>query len=60
VVAKVELAGADVRVPDPDARGVEANQHLIRRGRRNRQRLHAEDVGAAEPIDGCSLHRLRN
>ena len=59
-VAKLELAAAGVGIPDADARDVEADQHLVRPRGRDGERLHPDDLGATEPIDGRGLHRLRN
>ena len=60
LLARRNLALADVGIPDADAGGVELDEDLVRARFGHRQRLRVDDFRTAETIDRGRLHRLGN
>src|SRR5205085_1734586 len=56
LIALGPFAGARLRVPDPDAGGVEGDQHFVRADLRHRKIPYFQDAGRAETIDRCCAH----
>src|SRR6266545_4384125 len=57
---ELDLARADVRVPDADPRAVEPDEYLVPPRPGHREHLGVENLGPSEPVDRRRLHLSRN
>ncbi len=57
---ELDLARADVRVPDADPGAVEPDEDLVTFGLRHRKCRGVEDLGPSEPVHRRRLHLSRN